>query len=156
MKTFSFMTCKKKSWATFLVLCFFVLILTSACVYKKMSYVNVDGKEGLLKDIDPVEAFALITRNRLNPNFILLDVRTSEEYEKEHLEGAILLDYHQSNFQDEIKKLDRNKTYVIYCRVGNRSGNTFELMRDFRFKEVYNIFGGIKKWKADELPVIRK
>ncbi len=152
------MSLNRKKWYVLTLVCLLTVALVGACAayYKKESYVNVDGKMGLLRDVDPPEAFAIITRNRSNPKFVLRDVRTAGEDEKEHLVGAILIDYRLPNFQEEINKLDRTKAYVIYCRVGNRSGDAFAVMREFKFKEVYNIFGGIKAWKAGDLPVVHK
>ncbi len=156
MKTSDRALYPRLSVIAFAAICVLSLVVIAGCTHEKRSFINADGKAGLLRDIDPMEAYEIILRNRSNPNFVLLDIRTPEEFEEEHLEGAILIDYHRDDFQDEIKKLDRDKTYVIYCRVANRTENAFELMRNLKFKEVYNVVGGIKKWRSDGLPVVRK
>jgi rhodanese-related sulfurtransferase len=102
----------------------------------------------------PREALDYIRLNRNNPNFVLLDVRTPEEFEEAHIEGAININYHAQDFVDELKKLNRNKTYLVYCRTGNRSGDTLNIMKKLEFKEVYRIEGDIIRWKKEKLPVI--
>lgn len=78
-----------------------------------------------------------------NENTIVIDNRTKEEYETGHVEGAILIDYHSSDFEEKIAGLDRDKTYLIYCRSGRRSGAAMNLMKEYGFREVYNLEGGI-------------
>ena len=87
-------------------------------------------------------------------NTILLDVRTPEEYAEGHLKGATLINYlDQKNFNDQITKLDKNKTVYVYCRSGGRSGYSQEIMLKQGFKSVINLDGGIDAWKKAGLPV---
>ena len=74
-----------------------------------------------IHDISAAEAYALIRDNKDNPDFIIIDVRTPDEYAAGHLENSKLIDYDNKSFSTEISKLDRNKKYLIYCRTGNRS-----------------------------------
>ena len=109
----------------------------------------------LIEDVTPEEAFSLIEDNRDNPNFVIIDVRTPQEFAEERIEGAINLDYYADTFEDELNKLDKTKTYVIYCRSGGRSGNALALMEELGFSEVYNVQGGIINWKSAALPTIK-
>lgn len=87
-------------------------------------------------------------------NTILLDVRTPEEYAEGHLKGATLINYlDQKNFNDQVAKLDKNKTVYVYCRSGGRSGYSQEIMLKQGFKSVINLDGGIDAWKKAGLPV---
>jgi len=108
----------------------------------------------IIEDITPQEAFTLIQENQDNPDFVIIDVRTPEEFAEEHIENAINLDYRSETFQDELNILDKNKTYLIYCRSGGRSGNALAIMAELDFWEVYNMSGGINQWKAEELPIL--
>jgi len=110
----------------------------------------------IIEDITPQEAFALIQDNQDNPDFIIIDVRTPEEFAEEHIEDAINLDYYSETFQDELDKLDRDKTYLIYCRSGGRSGNALDIMAGLDFEEAYNMTGGINGWLAEGLPTIQE
>ncbi len=111
--------------------------------------------------VTPQEAFTLIKKNKDNPNFVILDVRTPEEFAEGHIENAINIDYYMDersnytkNFRDEIGKLDRDKKYLVYCLADIRSSVTIDMMRHLGFQEVYDMSGGIVQWKAEELPVV--
>lgn len=107
----------------------------------------------LLKKINPKEAQTLIKDDAANPNLVILDVRTPKEFAEEHIENATMLDFRSSSFGNDLDKLDKNKTYIVYCRLGHRSGRTLDLMKKKQFKAVYDIEGGITQWKKDGLPV---
>ncbi len=109
----------------------------------------------ITESITPQEAFALIQENQDNPDFVIIDVRTPEEFAEEHIENAINLDYYSKTFRDELNKLDKNKKYLIYCRSGNRSGKALDIMAELNFREVYNILDGIIAWKAEGLPTTK-
>ncbi len=108
----------------------------------------------IIENITPQEAFALIQDNQDNPDFVIIDVRTPEEFAEERIENAINLDFRSETFQDELNTLDKNKTYLIYCRSGGRSGSALDMMAELDFREVYKISGGIYAWKAEELPIV--
>jgi rhodanese-related sulfurtransferase len=128
------------------------VILASGCAAPAV--VSPPAETQIIKDITPLEAHALIQENIDNNDFIILDVRTLEEYDASHIDDSILIDYYSDDFGDEVSKLDRNKTYLVYCRSGNRSSGARDLMKELGFKEVYNMVGGIVKWEADGLPVV--
>ena len=83
----------------------------------------------------------------------LIDVRTPAEYQEGHIAGAYNLDYYNPSFVQDIKKLDTNETYLLYCRSGHRSGNTLSLMKELGFQKLYDLQGGILVWKEHKLPL---
>ena len=106
----------------------------------------------IIENITPQETYTLMQENQENPEFVIIDVRTPEEFAEGHIEGAINIDFYSETFQDELDILDKNKTYLIYCRSGGRSGSALDIMEALNFREVYNMTGGIIQWKAEELP----
>ena len=105
------------------------------------------------EDIEPKEAFTIFEKHRNDPDYIPLDVRTPEEYEEGHIENSTFLNIKSKDFENELDKLDKNKKYFVYCRSGVRSNKGANLMKKHGFKEVYNIVGGIEKWKSNRLPI---
>ena len=105
-------------------------------------------------DISPEEALVLIQKNQPSQNLIIIDVRTAEEFAGGHLEKAINIDFYASTFREELSKLDRDKTYLIYCHSGARSSRALAIMEELNFREVYNISGGITAWQAAGLPMV--
>ena len=94
-------------------------------------------------------AHSLIQNNTNNSNFVVLDVRTPEEFSDERIQGAVNLDYFNESFSAVLGILDKNKTYLIHCRSGTRSGFALEVMKELEFWEVYNMLGGIVQWKEE-------
>jgi rhodanese-related sulfurtransferase len=106
-------------------------------------------------NLSPGEAAALLRENGSGRDFVLLDVRTPREYREGHIAGAVLIDYTAPSFQEELARLDRGKTYLVYCRTGNRSGKAASLMKELQFKKVRHLAGGITKWKEEGFPTVR-
>ena len=81
---------------------------------------------------------------------VIIDVRTDDEFSTGYIDGAVNIDFYMGNeFISEIDKLDKSKSYFIYCKSGARSGQTCELMKQKGFKKVYNLEGGILGWTGE-------
>jgi len=78
----------------------------------------------------------------------LVDVRTPGEFASGHIAGATNVDFESGNFEQDIQKLDKTKTYAVYCRSGNRSGQATALMVKDGFKAVFNLDGGVINWSG--------
>ncbi len=70
---------------------------------------------------------------------VILDVRTFEEYQSGHIQGAQHLDFY-ANFEEAVQRLPKDKTYFLHCVSGRRSGLGTEIMRKYGFR-AYNIGG---------------
>ncbi len=64
-------------------------------------------------------------------NYIVIDVRTEEEYNTGHVVGALNIPYDEI---DEHVDLDKNKTILVYCKSGNRSGTAYTILKDLGYK----------------------
>ena len=78
---------------------------------------------------------------------IILDVRTAQEFASGKIGDAMNIDFYNPNFRSEIDKLDKNAKYAIYCKSGNRSGQTLKIMNDLGFTNVVDLKGGITAYK---------
>ncbi|MGI9533657.1 MAG: rhodanese-like domain-containing protein [Thermodesulfobacteriota bacterium] len=99
-----------------------------------------------VKKIDVDKANKLISSNENNPDFVILDVRTPEEFSSGHLQNAVNIDYKSDNFKNELDKLDKQKTYVVHCRSGGRAAASVDIMKELGFENVYDM-GGIVQWQ---------
>ena len=73
---------------------------------------------------------------------VIIDVRTLGEYKEGHLKEADFQhDYNAGEFQQQLGSFDKDKTYYLYCRNGNRSGKAARIMKMQGFDKVYNIGG---------------
>ena len=73
----------------------------------------------------------------------VIDVRTPEEYAEGHIEGAQLIDFYSDTFAEQIAALDPDDEYLVYCRSGNRSGQTVGLMQQNGIDQVWDLQGGV-------------
>lgn len=129
--------------------------LTGVYIKTKTNTAKSETQTQIIENITPEETYILIQGNKDNPNFVILDVRTPEEFLGEHIENAVNLDYYSDTFRNDLNKLDKNKTYLIYCRSGSRSENALNIMKELDFGEVYNMSGGIIKWNSEGLPTTK-
>ncbi|OCA83186.1 hypothetical protein A8F94_18900 [Bacillus sp. FJAT-27225] len=74
----------------------------------------------------------------------ILDVRTPEEYQAGHIEGAIMIPLQV--IESQMAKLGKDKTYLVYCRSGNRSQQASEILSQNGFKHIYNMSDGYSEW----------
>lgn len=78
---------------------------------------------------------------------IVIDVRTPAEWQQGVISGAdLFIDYNSPTFKQQLSKLDKSKTYIVYCRSGGRSAGASQVMVDSGFKKVINMQGGISSW----------
>jgi len=78
---------------------------------------------------------------------VLLDVRTAAEVAQARIADTVLnLDFYADSFASDIAALDRNHTYVLYCRSGQRTSHVAQLMTDLEFADVRELTGGLIGW----------
>lgn len=87
-------------------------------------------------------------------DLVILDVRTQEEFDEGHIEGAMLLDFYRDDFADALAAFDPEVPYVLYCRSGNRSSGARAIMSDLGFRSVEDVDGGIVGWQQAGLPIV--
>lgn len=96
---------------------------------------------------------AFYRKIQATPDAVIIDVRTREEAANGRLPNAVLLNYREDQFEAQIARLDKNKTYFMYCGNGVRSDQAIDIMERLGFKRYYNLIGGFKAWKADGMEV---
>ena len=115
----------------------------------------VRDETATIEDITPQEAFTLIQNNQNNPELVILDVRTPEEFTGGYIGSAVNIDFYSETFRDELANLDKNKTYLIYCRGGTRGRSTLDITTELDFEEAYNMSGGMLRWVEEEFPTVK-
>jgi rhodanese-related sulfurtransferase len=79
---------------------------------------------------------------------VILDVRTSGEFMGGHIPGALNIDIMRPDFNAAISKLDKSKTYLVYCRSGSRSAQACSVLAAKGYKAI-NLSGGIISWRGN-------
>ncbi len=105
-----------------------------------------------MKNISPIQLKELIESS--NNDFQLIDIRDEYEFDICCIGGEKINMY---SITDNLDKLSREKKIIIYCRTGSRSATIVSLLeKSFSFKNVYNLDGGIMKWREDIDPSIKE
>lgn len=132
--------------------------LVFACCILSSSLLTACGNESVkaqsfdstnFRNISGIEANELI---RNDNKIAIIDVRTAEEYSQTHIANATNIDFHSPIFAQTIATLPKDKTYLLYCRSGNRSGRALTVFKENGFEKVYNVSGGISAWASQGLP----
>lgn len=85
-------------------------------------------------------------------NSTIIDVRTPEEFAQGHLINAHNVDWNNPDFDSNIKAFDKNDPVFVYCLSGGRSGRAVALMEKLGFKTIYELDGGMLKWRSQNMP----
>ncbi len=124
---------------------FFLLLCLTSCLDNK-------GIEAEVKLITPEEMENILELEDVQ----LVDVRTPQEYNEEHIASSQNIDFRSPTFEDDIKKLDKNKPVILYCKSGKRSTKCAEKLKNAGFEKVYELEGGISKWKHSDIELQEK
>ena len=106
-------------------------------------------------DVTVDQAQKLIQQRAGQKDFVILDVRTPGEFSEGHLSGAMNVDLLAPNFAAHLSAQDRGKTYLVYCRTGNRSTKAVHTMEQLGFRSVYHMVNGILGWEKKGLTLSR-
>jgi rhodanese-related sulfurtransferase len=89
-----------------------------------------------------------IYKNKISSkDALVFDVRTTEEFNLGHIKGSINIDFYDEKlFVDFFQKINKTKPIYIYCRSGNRSKKSSEILKKIGFVKVYDLLGGYKNW----------
>lgn len=116
------------------VLLIILVLIIGTLLFAQSNSMNVNQFEAKLKEVGE------------NPQ--LVDVRTADEFNKDHIKGAINYDIYDANFEANISKLDKSKPVFVYCYSGGRSSQAANTMKKKGFKVIYDMPEGFIKWKA--------
>lgn len=140
-----------------LIQTFIVKSLCAIVILSVMSCGQNSERKQEAPDIDIVSVTVPATefqqKMQTTKGFVLLDVRSPEEYAQGFIEGSTNVNFNNEDFQARIEALDKEATYFVYCAGGGRSSKAVNLMKDLKFKSVYELEGGYNGWKANGLPV---
>ncbi|RYZ21539.1 MAG: thioredoxin [Chitinophagaceae bacterium] len=100
----------------------------------------------------PLGAAVFAQKLTETPGAVLLDVRTPPEFGKGHLPGALNANWNDANFTKQVEALDKATPLFVYCLGGTRSAAAVEKLRALGYSQVFELEGGIMKWRQDGLP----
>jgi rhodanese-related sulfurtransferase len=126
-----------------------VFAFSSACT-QNPGKKSIDSNE--LTNLNPMEFKDAITNAA--DNYIILDVRTPEEWSDGIIEGAYMVNYYDDNFENQLKMLPPDKQVFVYCRSGGRSSQAVSSLQKIGYTRVVNLEGGMLAWSKAGLPIV--
>jgi thioredoxin len=99
-------------------------------------------------NIESVSPEIFVKKINETPKAQILDVRTPEEFNSEHIDNATNANWLGDSFVADIAKLDKTNPVFVYCKSGARSTKASVKLEEFGFKKIYQLEGGLLKWNA--------
>lgn len=90
---------------------------------------------------------------RTEKDALVIDVRTPKEYAAGHVPGAVNIDWHRRDFNEQILKLDKSKKLLVHCMAGRRSAAASQRMGELGFTKVFDYSGGWSEYSKSSQPV---
>ena len=119
-----------------------ILIITCTAIFYGCTSGGENKMENSYEQITPAEAKEIMDKEN---GYVILDVRTQEEYDEAHIDGAILIPDYEINAKAESILKDKNQLILVYCRSGRRSKLAAEELVKLGYTNVKE-FGGIIDW----------
>lgn len=141
----------KRIWI-FLCACASFLPLGQAADMAIPPKATLAARSGEKRNMNAEQADKLIDGK---PEMLVLDVRTPEEFVAGHIRKALNINYYDQNFKKDIQRLDKQKSYLIYCASGNRSSKAQVILEQIGITNLYHLDGGIKAWQKASLPITK-
>ena len=113
------------------------VMLLTAC-----GQANENPKEVIYMNINAEEAKKIMDTES---GYIILDVRTQEEYDEAHIPGAIVIPNTEIEARAESELPDKDQMILVYCRSGRRSKLAADILVELGYTNIYE-FGGIIDW----------
>lgn len=104
-----------------------------------------DNKNEAVRHVDAIAASQLLSSQ---PELVVLDVRTPEEYAVGHMPGKVVnVDFQGADFETKVAELDRETPYLVHCQGGGRSTSSLTALKELGFKSLYHLDGGLSAWQ---------
>lgn len=128
------------------------LVLLFSCQPKKNTLDNSSDK--VIQEIEVKSIKATEFQNlSKEANSIIVDVRTPQEVAQGKIPNAIVINIYDSDFEERISQLPKEKEILIYCSAGVRSAQAGEYLIANGFTSVYHLQGGLGDWYKNKFPL---
>ena len=128
--------------SSYFIIATFILVLFSC--------INED--KGSVQLVSPEEMLELQNDKSVQ----VVDVRTSKEHALEAIPNSQNIDFNSPTFDEEVSKLDKNRPVLLYCKTGRRSAECAKKLENAGFVKIYDLQGGISRWKYEGFDVESK
>lgn len=103
-------------------------------------------RKGFFRNMEPYDIDMDELKSKRENGAIIVDVRSSQEYNEGHIDKAINIPEYKINYNLEKILKDKNAEIVLYCSSGIRSKNAYKKMKKLGYKNVFNLYQGIDNY----------
>lgn len=121
----------------------FLALLLASCI-------NED--KGVVQLVSPEEMLELQNDKSVQ----VVDVRTPNEHALQAIPNSQNIDFNSPTFDEEVSRLDKNRPVLLYCKTGRRSAECAKKLENAGFVKIYELQGGISRWKYEGFDVESK
>lgn len=114
-----------------------------------IAFISCNSQKKDEKQLEIVELISVVELQKIDSDVQLIDVRTPKEYAEGYIKNAVNINFFDDDFLEQMSVLDKDKPVIVYCKSGRRSANALQQLKDAGFTKVYDLEGGILKWKGD-------
>jgi len=126
------------------------VLLTSPCFSYESATKDSATPVAVITKVENISAAQSAELIKKHPEFIVIDVRTAKEFAEGSTPNAKNIDVKSTDFETNISKLDKNKTYIVHCKSGGRSTRSLATFKKLGFKHIYHMDGGYLAWQKLE------
>lgn len=119
------------------------LSLLVACDRQPVEDQPIPSGDSRVVNLTQPLARKFLLEHEQDPDLVILDVRTPEEFTQGHIPGAILVNFNSPGFEREVQKLDPSKTYFVYCHSGGRSSHAIPVLLQAGVNKIYHLQRGV-------------
>lgn len=129
-------------------------IFISLFAFSTFSQTKQLSTDTIRMNVTVAQAKNIVDTTGINPDFIILDVRTASEFNTAHIVNALNIDYYNVSFSALLDALDHNKMYLLHCASGGRSVLVYAGMQAKHFREIYHMNNGLNAWISAGYPTV--
>lgn len=128
-----------------------ILIAFTACSQSENAPNDISSQE-TVQEQDSQQSVKRVTKAEFNTfmadhsDYILVDVRTPEEFNNGTIENAVNINFNDPNFQAQLNELDKAKPVLMFCHSGGRSGRALPIFKTLGFQHVLELEGGYSQY----------
>ena len=143
-----------KKGTIFIIAALTVIVIIAAALAARQNMTADHGSDSISSEGDTEMNYTSITMEEAREifatdgDYIILDVRTQEEYEDRHIPGALCIPNETIGSEDIPELPDKEQLILVYCRSGNRSKQASEKLAALGYTNIVE-FGGINDWPGE-------
>lgn len=144
-----------QTMSSFIIIAFLILAVRLVLDFRHLRESGGENNAPQYGPISPQSVRGMLKTGNIR-EYTMIDVRSDREFARGHIEQAVNLPIKDLRFSSQLKKLDRDHTYILCGERHSSAQKALEIMRLYGFRKVFFLTGGILEWKMNDYPTVRE